>query len=86
MVRVLPHKGELLDIWDLPDDQEVYADICESKTDTVFQFGTPGAQKWLRHFNFVKKQEDGVVFKGLSSIDDLAPLLLWTDLGLWMPM
>jgi DNA polymerase III alpha subunit len=72
LIYVVPFKDKFYNVWDLPEDQAVFRDICEGKTETVFQFGTPGAQQWLRHFNNVKKVQDGVVFKALSSIEDLA--------------
>lgn len=50
-IRVIPDKnGKLHDIWDLPEDQGVFADICNGDTVSVFQFGTPGARKNLKNF------------------------------------
>jgi len=49
-LRVIPHCGALLDVWDLPEDQAVFRDICEGKTETVFQFSTPAAKQWLKLF------------------------------------
>jgi DNA polymerase-3 subunit alpha len=66
--RVLPFRGAFYDIWDLPQDQDVFRMICESDTETVFQFNTPGAKKWLRQFNHVIA--DGR--KALDSDEDLA--------------
>lgn len=66
--RILPFNGELLDVYDLPADVNVFGDIVNSRTETVFQFNTPGAQKLLKHFNFKKK--DGTY--GIASVDDLA--------------
>jgi hypothetical protein len=72
-VRQVPHKGEHLDVWDLPEDQAVFRKICEGDTVTVFQFGTPGAIKWLNQFNHIRKTEpDGTVHKALDSIESLA--------------
>lgn len=68
--RVVPLNGKLCDVWDLPDDQSVYDMICRSETDTVFQFNTDGAKKWLKEFNFVKS--DGSGHKALNSIESLA--------------
>lgn len=73
LLRVVPFKGGYVDIWDLPEIQAVFREICEQKTETVFQFNTPGAKKWLRHFDAVSTVEpDGTVHKALDSIEDLA--------------
>lgn len=55
------------DVWALPDDPEVYRDICRGDTESVFQFGTEFAQGWLRLF---KPKGDGTL--PLKSISDLA--------------
>jgi DNA-directed DNA polymerase III PolC len=65
--RTVSFKGQLYDIWDLPQEQEVYEDIVKSKTETVFQLDTNSAMTWLHEFDF--KNEDKF---GLSSIQDLA--------------
>lgn len=67
--RIVPHDGQLLDIWNLPENIEVFDDICSGKTETVFQFNTPGATQWLKEFN--KPRPDGQG-KLLNSIEDLA--------------
>lgn len=74
LIRTVPHKGGYVDIWDLPEDQPVFRSICEGDTETVFQFGTPGAIKWLRHFDHVriKKDASGEAHKALDSIEALA--------------
>ncbi len=73
MIRVVPHKGQYLDIWDLPEDQPVFSDICAGETESVFQFNTESARKWLSHFNHVRgTDEHGVVHKALDSIEALA--------------
>jgi DNA polymerase III alpha subunit len=56
------------DIWDLPEDQDVFADVATGKTETVFQFNTPGAQKWLEYFKHRKPDGDYAI----SSIEDMA--------------
>src|ERR1022692_1889301 len=66
--RLVPLNGEFYDIWDLPEDQSVFADISLGKTETVFQFSTPGAQKWLRHFS--DRRENG--HYGIDSIETMA--------------
>lgn len=73
MVQVIPHKDQFLDVWDLPEDQGVFRDICESKTESVFQFGSEGAQKWLRYFNQVRFTDPkGEIHKGIDSIESLS--------------
>ncbi len=72
LIRVVPHKGVNVDIWDLPEDQPVFREICEQKTETVFQFATPGAKKWLQHFNAIRSEAGDEVRKGLDSIEALA--------------
>jgi len=56
------------DIWDLPEDPAVFNDICEGKTETVFQLNTPIARSYLRLFN--QKKPDGT--KGISSIEHIS--------------
>ena len=58
----------LADIWDLPDDQDVFTDVALGRTETVFQFNTPGAIQWLRHF--AHRKPDGRY--AISSIEDMA--------------
>lgn len=67
--RIIPHKGELLDVWALPEDKAVFDDICSGRTETVFQFNTQGATQWLKEFNHPRPDGDG---KLLNSIEDLA--------------
>jgi DNA polymerase III alpha subunit len=55
-IRVVPRiendgQTHLYDMWDLPEEQEVFDEICAGKTETVFQFSTPGAKQWLELFN-----------------------------------
>lgn len=73
-LRIVPKDGELLDIWDLPADPKVFADIAAGRTETVFQFNTTGARKWLRHFNHARAQlqRAGMAQQVLASIHDLA--------------
>ncbi len=54
-IRIVPFVREdgvmeLYDVWDLPEDQRVFRDICRGDTVTVFQFGTPGARQWMENF------------------------------------
>jgi DNA polymerase III alpha subunit len=44
--------------------------ICEQDTETIFQFNTPGAKKWLRHFNYEKEDQPG--HKAIDSIESLS--------------
>jgi len=67
-IRQVPLNGEIHDIWDLPIDNDVYADICRGDTETVFQLNTNTAKPFLRLFNF--KKPDGRY--GMNSIEDLA--------------
>ena len=67
--RLIPHNGELFDVWALPEDTNVFDDICSGRTETVFQFNTSGATQWLREFNKMRPDGKG---KLLNSIEDLA--------------
>lgn len=67
-IRLVPYKGQLVDIWDLPSAQEVFAEVSTGKTETVFQFNTPGAVQWLRHFN--RKKDNGNY--AIDSIESMA--------------
>jgi len=49
-IRIVPLKGEMFDIYDLPDDLEVYKDIAEGRVETVFQLDAPAAKQGLSHF------------------------------------
>lgn len=73
-IRLVPEKGLLFDIWDLPADQDVFGDIAAGRTETVFQFNTPGARKWLRFFN--NKKPDGN-----KAIDSILSMAAFTALG-----
>jgi hypothetical protein len=66
--RALPLNGGLHDIWDLPEDQAVFADVSLGKTETVFQFNTEAAIKWLTHFSHIRP--DGKY--AINSINDMA--------------
>jgi DNA-directed DNA polymerase III PolC len=67
--RAIPTpNGNIVDIWDLPEEEVVFNDICEGKTETVFQFDTSGVLKWLKNFNVVGP--DGK--KLINSIEDMA--------------
>lgn len=66
--RLLPVDGKLHDIWDLPKDPGTFADISCGRTETVFQFSTPGAVQWLGHFG--RQKEDGSY--PIDSIESMA--------------
>jgi len=78
IVPLPPEKFDIdsfADIWDLPEDQDVFHDICEGKTETVFQFNTNGVLGWLHEFNHIKfTDENGKIHKALDSIESLAAL------------
>jgi DNA polymerase III alpha subunit len=71
-MRVIPKmekdgQWHFYDVWDLPEDHPVFADIATGKTNkSIFQFGTPAAQQWLKEF----AQPDGT--STIKSIEDLA--------------
>lgn len=68
--RVLPHNGENYDIWDLPNDQNVFNTISEGDTETVFQVGTSSAKKWLKEFNYFKAGKENE--KLIDSVESIA--------------
>jgi DNA polymerase III alpha subunit len=72
--EIVPYKDGLYSIWKLPEDQAVFRDFCEGKTETVFQFNTPGAVGWLKeHFDHIKQvRPDGTTVKSLDSIEALS--------------
>jgi DNA polymerase III alpha subunit len=72
--RIVPHNGELHDIWDLPEDQKVFDDICEGRTETVFQFNTPGAQKWLVPFNEKKSGSENKLLDSIMALSNFTAL------------
>lgn len=63
-----PVSRALVDIWDLPEDQAVFTDVAEGRTETVFQFNTPGARQWMQHFNYTRA--DGT--KAIRAVADMA--------------
>lgn len=71
--RLVPFKGQLVDIWDLPEDQAVFEDVALGKTETVFQFNTSGAVKWLKNFNSRKPS-------GNYAIDSIEAMSAFTAL------
>lgn len=74
-IRCMPIPGtkDLADIWDLPADQKVFADICHGDTESVFQFNTPGARQWLRNFDAVRHVDDeGNEHYAIDSIEGMS--------------
>jgi DNA-directed DNA polymerase III PolC len=71
--RLVPRDGKFVDIWDLPDDQKVFAEVAQGRTETVFQFNTPGAIKWLAHFNYTRAD-------GTKAIDSVGAMAAFTAL------
>jgi DNA polymerase III alpha subunit len=71
--RAPAHNDTFVDIWDLPADQNVFADVSTGKTETVFQFNTPGAVQWLRHFGHQKDD-------GNYAIDSIEAMAAFTAL------
>lgn len=61
------------DIWDLPEDQDVFSEVARGKTETVFQFNTPGAVQWLAHFSNKK-------LNGNYAIDSVEGMAAFTAL------
>lgn len=55
--RTIKRGDDIYDIWNLPEDQSVFNDVCEGNTETVFQFNTPAARQWLHYFN--EEKADG---------------------------
>lgn len=66
-VRALPLKDQVVDIWDLPEDRNVYIDICKGKVETVFQLDGAAARQGLRCFGLL---EDGT--PPLKNLEDLS--------------
>lgn len=62
--------GGFADIWDLPEDQDVFRDVAKGDTATVFQFNTPGAVQWLRNFDHWKDRKAGR--KAIDSVEAMS--------------
>jgi DNA polymerase III alpha subunit len=68
MFRVIPHEGKLYDIYDLPYSKEVFLEISEGKTETVFQLNTSSARKWLKEFDYYRPDTDVKLINGLDDV------------------
>lgn len=66
--HTLPPEQVFADVWSLPEDQNVFREVAEGKTESVFQFNTPGAVQWLAHFNHWKDGER----KAIDSIEAMS--------------
>lgn len=64
----IPTKQGIKNIWLLPEDPAVFQDVSKSITETVFQFNTASAKKWLKYFDFTRP--DGT--PGINSIQAMA--------------
>lgn len=73
LIRAIPFQGQYFDVWNLPEDVQVFREICAGQTETVFQFNTPGARKWLREFNYRKPN-------GSPLIDSIEAMAAFTAL------
>ncbi len=51
LIRAVPFNGEWVDVWDLPEDPDVFKDICEGRVETVFQFDAGAARQGLKYFH-----------------------------------
>lgn len=67
-LRIVPDKeGKLHDIWDLPQDPEVFKDLDAGKVETVFQFDSGSARQWLKYFKgIINSISDMAVFTALD--------------------
>jgi len=67
-LRIVPGKeGALHDIWDLPQEPEVFADLCSGKVETVFQFDSNSARQCLKYFNgIINSISDMAIFTALD--------------------
>lgn len=63
-----PVSKQLVDIWELPEDMNVFENISSGKTETTFQLNTHSATQWLKYFNY--KRPDGT--PGINSIEAMA--------------
>lgn len=71
--RLIPFEGELHDIWALPQKENVFNDIANGNTETVFQFGTNSAKQWLDKFNHNRPN-------GRPLLDSILDLAVFTAL------
>lgn len=77
---------QFFDIWKLPEDQKVFKDISLGKTETVFQFNTPGAVQWLRQFAYRKGPDRWAIdsieaMAAFTALDRPGPLNMEVESG-----
>jgi hypothetical protein len=67
-VRIVPGvDGRLWDLWDLPQDKDVFDDIYLGKVETVFQLDSNSARRWLPYFKGIfNSEEDLSLFTALD--------------------
>lgn len=70
-VFTVPFQGKLFFIYDLPQDDAVYADICEGRVETVFQLDAKAAMMGLEEFR---------PRNGILPLRDIADLAVFTAL------
>jgi DNA polymerase III alpha subunit len=73
--RIVPFEGKMYDIWDLPERTEVFNEIADGKTETVFQLSTSSAKKWLKEFNYWTNDD-----RKEKSINSIASISAFTAL------
>lgn len=66
--RLVPKGQNWIDVWDLPEDLDVFGDIARGDSVTVFQFGSDGARQWMNYFNHQRPSGRPLI----ASIYDLA--------------
>jgi DNA polymerase III alpha subunit len=67
-IKAVPFRGEYFDIFDLPEEKEVFQKICNLDISSVFQLDTPSSKTWLAFF----KEGDKT---GINSIEDLSSFI-----------
>lgn len=72
-IMIVPHNGQLHNIYNLPLDQNVFNTIAEQDTATVFQLNTNSAKKWLKEFNYLK-EEDRKLIDSIEAISTFTAL------------
>lgn len=67
-LRIIPDKnGNVHDIWELPQDPEVFKDIDDGKVETVFQLDSASARQWLQYFKgIIHGISDMAIFTALD--------------------
>src|ERR1017187_611655 len=63
-----PVSNKLFDIWDLPNDNTVFDDVSNSRTETIFQFSTNSAIQCLKYFNYKRPNGEPAI----NSIESMA--------------